>query len=325
MKLHENGYDEFIITADHGFLLGDESLESGKATKLESVERRYACGTERNSENLVSVDAHQLNYASSAHNADNWFTFERSTHLLINQSRTSFYHGGNTLQERLVPVISFSLTQVAHDSTGTFELNIQKMPSVMGFHKISIHVKSNVQEMFSLPQVEVQLVSDQEDVVEVEIGDIVGAQRMGDVLTLPVDKTSELYFKLKGSRSKAQIIFKSTQKGTNLENASYAEYFEVENNALSFVQEETKIKSKKMAQTPTTYSENIPQEFHTALVHLEKHGSLTEKFLVNTLGGDGSAGRKSRRFANKISEWLKDLPFDVYIEQTAEGKEYRKK
>jgi hypothetical protein len=325
MKLQENGYDEFIITSDHGFLLGDESLESGKAAKLESVDRRYAFGIERNSENLISVDAHQLNYASAAHNADNWFTFERSTHLLTNQSGTSFYHGGNTLQERLVPVISFSLTQAAYDSTGTFDLNIQKMPGVMGFHKISIHVKSNVQEMFSLPHVEVQLVSDQEDVVELEIGDIVGAQRMGDVLTLPVDKTSELYFKLKGTRSKAQIIFKPTQKGTHLENANYAGYFEVENNAAGSAQVEPTIKIKKVVQSQTTYSENIPQEFHTALAHLEKHSSLTEKFLVNTLGSDGSAGRKSRRFANKIGEWLKDLPFDVYIEQTPEGKEYRKK
>ena len=65
-------------------------------------------------------------------------------------------------------------------------------------------------------------------------------------------------------------------------------------------------------------------EFHAALAHLEKHGSLTEKFLVNTLGSGGFAARKGRRFANKISEWVKELPFDVCIEQTAEGKEYRK-
>ena len=66
----------------------------------------------------------------------------------------------------------------------------------------------------------------------------------------------------------------------------------------------------------SVYSENIPSEFHAALAHLEKHGSLTEKFLVNTLGGDSIGARKGRRFANKISEWLKDLPFDVGVNQT---------
>lgn len=33
-KLKENGYEEFIITADHGFLL-KVTLETGKAPKLE--------------------------------------------------------------------------------------------------------------------------------------------------------------------------------------------------------------------------------------------------------------------------------------------------
>jgi hypothetical protein len=286
------------------------------------VERRYACGSERNSESLISVNASQLNYEGAD---DKWFNFERSTHLLVKQSRTSFYHGGNTLQERLVPVISFSLKQSIPDSSGMFDLTIKKMPGVMGFHRISIHVRSNIQELFSVPYIEVQLISDQEGDVEVEIGDLVGAERMGDLLTLPVDKTSELYFKLKGSRSKAQVVFKPTQKGTVLDSAHYAEYFEVENSALSFVPQPPKKKSKIVEQAAAIYSGNIPEEFYAALAHLEKHGSLTEKYLVNTLGGDGSAARKSRRFANKLGEWLKDLPFDVCIEQTAEGKEYRKK
>jgi len=81
---------------------------------------------------------------------------------------------------------------------------------------------------------------------------------------------------------------------------------------------------KKTSLEQTLYSENIPSEFHAALAHLEKHGSLTEKFLVNPLGGDTLGARKGRRFANKISEWLKDLPFDVQVEMTAEGKAYRK-
>ena len=324
-KLHENGYEQFIITSDHGFLLGDESLESGRASKLESVDRRYARGAERGGENLVSVHAHQLNYESTGNTDDDWFVFERSTHLLVNQSRTSFYHGGNSLQERLVPVISFSLTQVANDSSGTFGLEVEKLADALGFHRVTVTVTSKVQGMFSLPQVEVQLVSDQEEAVEVEIGELIGAVRTGDLLTLPVDEKAELYFKLKGSPSKARIVFKSTQSGTILENASFSEYFEVESNGLEVAKEPLKKKTTKAEQVITTYSESIPQEFHTALAHLEKHGSLTEKFLVNTLGSDGSAARKSRRFANKLSEWLKDLPFDVYIEQTSEGKEYRKK
>jgi len=324
IKLKEKGFQEFIITADHGFLLGDESLETGKASKLEYVERRYAYGAERNSENLISVDLQQLNYSSTNPIANNWLIFERSTHLLLNQSRTTFYHGGNSLQERLVPVIAFSFKQILPDNSGTFNLELEKMPGVLGFHRISIHVISRALGMFSLPLIELQMLTDRGDEVDVEIGELVGAERRGDLLTLPVDKKSELYFKLRGSCSKARIIFRSTQKATIIENTEYSEFFEVEKNSINFVQQKTKIKSKKSDQNSIGFSDNIPQEFHTALAHLDKHGSLTEKFLVNTLGGDSIGARKGRRFANKISEWLKDLPFDIGVEQTAEGKEYRK-
>jgi len=322
IKLKEKGYEEFIITADHGFILGDESLETGKAPKLECADRRYAYGTERNSENLISVGLHRLNYFEPE--AKNWLVFERTTHLLINQSRTGFYHGGNTLQERLVPVISFSLTKTLPNSSGTFKLTIQKKPDVLGFHRISIHPIPKAPGLFSLPQVEVQLISEPD--VLVEIGDIVGAQRKGDLLTLPVDQESEIYFKLsKGTRSKARLYLKPAQQGTILEDIEQSEYFEVEDHSLGFEQEKPKKTAQKTGSASTCFSEVVPQEFHAALAHLEKHGSLTEKFLVNTLGGDGAAARKGRRFANKISEWLKDLPFDVYIEQTPEGKEYRRK
>ncbi|WP_419174437.1 BREX-6 system phosphatase PglZ [Desulfosediminicola sp.] len=322
IKLKEKGYEQFVITADHGFILGDESLETGKAPKLECAERRYAYGSERNSENLISASLNQLNYSHSG--ADDWFIFERSTHLITNQSRTSFYHGGNTLQERVVPVISFSLGKDLPGSSGTFELSIQKKSDVLGFHRIAIYPTSKDSGLFSLPQVEVQLVSDEG--VLVEIGDIVGAQRQGDILTLPLSKESEVYFKLcNGPCSKAKIYFKTTRRKTVLENSEYPEYFEVENYSLSTDDKKPEKKTKKVKSVSTSYSDAIPEEYHTALAHLEKHGSLTEKFLVNTLGSGSSAARKGRRFANKIAEWLKDLPFDVYIEQTAEGKEYRKK
>jgi hypothetical protein len=320
-KLKENKYENVIITSDHGFIQGDESLETGKAPKLECVTRRYAYGTERNSENLYSVGLNQLNYATTE---SDYFIFERSTHLLNNQSQTRFYHGGNTLQERIVPVISFSLTKELPDNSGTFDFTIQTKTDTLGFHRISISVKSMQKKMFSPPQVEVQLISEPD--IRVEIGDIVGAEHKGDIITLPLDQDSEIYFKLfNGAHSKAKIYLKSTQKATILKNNESADYFNVENYDPQHQLEKPQKRKQKDKPGATAYSDTIPSEFHAALTHLEKHGSLTEKFLVNTLGNNGIAQRKSRRFANRIAEWSNVLPFDIYIEQTAEGKEYRKK
>jgi hypothetical protein len=321
IKLKENKYENVIITSDHGFIQGDESLETGKAPKLECVTRRYAYGTERNSENLYSVGLNQLNYATTE---SDYFIFERSTHLLNNQSQTSFYHGGNTLQERIVPVISFSLTKELPDNSGTFDFTIQTKTDTLGFHRISISVKSMEPKLFSPPQVEVQLISEPD--IRVEIGDIVGAEHKGDIITLPLDQDSEIYFKLfNGAHSKAKIYLKSTQKATILKNNESADYFNVENYDPQHQLEKPQKRKQKDKPGATAYSDTIPSEFHAALTHLEKHGSLTEKFLVNTLGNNGIAQRKSRRFANRIAEWSNVLPFDIYIEQTAEGKEYRKK
>lgn len=322
MKLKEAGFEEFVMTSDHGFLLGDESLETGRAPKLESAERRFAFGSERNSEHLVSAGLNQLNYAGSGPGA--WFVFERSTHLLVNPIKTGFYHGGNTVQERVIPVISLSLKKTLPDTTGTFALTIQKKPDAMGFHRVSIVPVSKMPGLFSIPQVEVRLVSD--DGVRVEIGDVVGAERSGDVLTLPLDKESEIYFKLwEGNRSKTTIFFQAIQEQTVLLNPNCPDFYEVENYS---VESEPVKSGKKIPDAEKDSSRgfgSIPPEYHAALAHLEKHGTLTEKFLVNTLGGDGAAARKGRRFANLIAEWVRELPFDVFIEQTLEGKEYRKK
>jgi len=228
------------------------------------------------------------------------------------------------LQERIVPVISFSLTKQLTDSSGTFDFTIQTKTDTLGFHRISIAAKSREPKLFSLPYVEFQLISEPD--IRVEIGDIVGAEHKGNIITIPLDQEAEIYFKLfDGGHSKAKIYLKSTQKATILKNNESAEYFNVENHHAHREPEKPKKSKQKVQPGATAYSQTIPDEFHAALRHLEKHGSLTEKFLVNTLGNNGIAQRKSRRFANKIGEWSNALPFDIYIEQTAEGKEYRKK
>jgi hypothetical protein len=77
--------------------------------------------------------------------------------------------------------------------------------------------------------------------------------------------------------------------------------------------------------TTSNYLDRIPSEYHAALNHLDRHGSLNEQFLVNTLGGGAVGARKARKFASKIEEWDSYLPFKVIIEQSTEGKVYRKR
>ncbi len=321
LKLKEKGFEEFIITADHGFLLGDESLQTNRAPKLNNVERRHAFDTYRNSENLISVKPLHLNY--KAIDSDKSFVFERSTHIL-NTTRRTFYHGGNTLQERLVPVITFSFTKNLPDNSGSFDLQIRKKQETLGFHRISVLPKPRDGFLFALSEIEIQILSD--DGILFEIGDVVGGKCTGDLLTLPVGVETEILFKLsKGNQPKAQIYFQTTKQAISLQNSSFDEFFDVKDyGTLPLTAPAQKKSSDTKGVSSINFSSEIPQEFHTALAHLNKHGSLTETFLVNTLGGDRGASRKARRFALKIEEWLPYLPFDLGIELTSEGIEYRK-
>lgn len=321
VKLKENGYDGFLITSDHGFLLGDETLETGRGPKLECAERRFAYGTERNSDTLVSAGLSDLNYVSE--NKDRFFVFERTTHLMVNRSGTQFYHGGNTFQERVTPVISVSMKSDPPGHSGVFELTIRKVAGIRGYHQIGVIVHpKNQKGLFAPKHIEAQLVSDADIVVE--ILDPGGVERRGDVLTLPLEKETSIYFKLRGGRrSKVRIYFKAAQPRVALANAESPDYFEVANFSA-----EPEIPPKKTGEKKTdkfVCPDTIPEEFHTALKHLEKHGALTEQFLVNSLGGDKIAARKARRFADRIHEWVAELPFGVEIDQTGEGKEYRKR
>lgn len=69
---------------------------------------------------------------------------------------------------------------------------------------------------------------------------------------------------------------------------------------------------------------HIPDEYETAIIHLVKHGKLSESSLRNSLGSSPSATRKVRQFTFRIEEWKVFLPFTVTVHQTADGNEYRK-
>lgn len=59
-------------------------------------------------------------------------------------------------------------------------------------------------------------------------------------------------------------------------------------------------------------------KFRKALLHLEKHGVLTETELVNMVGG----ARRARRFARLLDTWTPNLPFEVQVGETMGRKVY---
>lgn len=320
-KLKEAGFTEFVITADHGFLIGDESLTDGLAPKLQNVQRRHAIDTPRTSGQLVSTSFASLDYQVPDKGLA--LVFSRNTHLLSRQGSTSFYHGGNTLQERVIPVLKLSLTSTLSDGKSSFQLNLEKGASAMGYHRITVTTNAaGLLGLFTLPTFEVRIVADAG--AAVQIGDVVGGSVSGDLIQLPIDTACEVYFKLMGNVAKSRICFEATQSSVTLLGAVSEAFFDV-----------TQISGGKKEDSPiipkyqgtekasSQFPSVIPPDYHVALAHLAKHKSLSESFLVNSLGGEAKGARMARRFSILIVEWEGILPFNVIVEQTPDGKEYR--
>ena len=60
--------------------------------------------------------------------------------------------------------------------------------------------------------------------------------------------------------------------------------------------------------------------FRAALLHLDKHGLLTESDLTSMVGGP----RRARTFARELDDWRAGLPFAIEIAAVGGGKAYRK-
>lgn len=73
---------------------------------------------------------------------------------------------------------------------------------------------------------------------------------------------------------------------------------------------------------PLAWLEPIPEHYQPLLLHLQTHSSLTEAAMISLLGGGNGGARKARGFANQVDQW--QLPFEIEIISTDEGKSYRK-
>jgi len=312
------GYTRILITADHGFILGDRTVETKRAPSLKHANRRYAIGEPRTGENLVSARLSELQYRTETQGTA--VVFERSSHLLSSAAAGSFYHGGNTLQERVVPVLTISSRAGGRREGGSYTLRFDRLAGAMGCHRVRITAEdTSPPALFDKEPLEVRVLAEED--ISVNIADTIGCSVAGDVVTLSVGKACEIYFTLSGNRLRARLSVESTRPGNTVVNPQCDEYFEVE--PLSGASpDEPRLQSD--ASSSSDWRSLIDPEYHGALEHLQKHDNLSQRFLVNSLGGGSQGARKARRFAARLEEWRRYLPFAVEVHDSPEGKEYRK-
>jgi hypothetical protein len=95
-----------VFTADHGFLLQDETNQEKPYGSKRDPNRRYVLSEEqRLEEGMVAVSLSALNYEGQ----DGYLLFRKDTAVFdTGNRRRNFVHGGNSLQERVIPVLTVS-------------------------------------------------------------------------------------------------------------------------------------------------------------------------------------------------------------------------
>ncbi len=321
-KLREAGFERILITADHGFLLGDETVANGHASQLDKAERRHAFDIERNGDNLVSVPLVSLGWLTD--DGLKALVMDRSTHLLTTARAATFYHGGNSLEERVIPLITLSGGAPVQMSAGRYRIAAASLPPVFGTNRLKLSVLSEGDgELFGPETVEVRL--SPETGIHVHIGDAGSMRFTGDTIEVPVDGEIVVSFRLESvAGGKSRLEISQVSQTLKLCALTTADYFDV----ARIAGEAAPVAAVAAAAAASTHwaipGEFIPGEYHAALQHLYKHSVLSEAFLRNTLGDSPEASRKARRFASKIGEWVQYLPFSITVQVTADGTEYRK-
>lgn len=315
-KLWNAGVRHFVITADHGFLLHDStSGTSQRYGKKTDPKRRhvftYLAADEPGS---VRVPLASLAYevGASAH-----FLFPETTAVYeTGQPVRGFVHGGNSLQERLIPVITVSHRTRPGSRTLQLEVRAETLPAVAGMHCLQASVEMMAQREldFGRPkEVELALRVPGAGATQVELCDVRGdAKLQGGTIRAEVGGKFELFFRLWGpAETKERVELHHPGATIQVEPGGPDTRFAVD--LLPSAQAEPVV--REPATDWLSELEEGPREVFRVL---QDHGSIGEADLNRILGG----ARRARRFAREIEALAARAPFDVRIETICGIKRY---
>lgn len=331
-RLRAIGIGEFVLTADHGFLLQEETFSSVDQGTKKTPERRYAFSPNpEQSGNKLSVSLNSLGYQGKDEVKEGYLIFLRSTEVFTTSTKgAKFVHGGNSLQERVIPVLTLSTKKQAPLSLASYRLDMKALASVMKMQRLQVSLKSAPGILdFTNSSAKISLglrVRDRSD-IQVRIKDVASAEFVNQqVLLLPNhDEPAEIFFDLTGPYDeRVQIEAYHPDGLEDVEVCVSQEFFPVagappekkEDNQQTV---DDTAAAPKLPPANHYWVDNFEDEsLQRVFRHLEDHGSVNEAELTQMLGSP----RKVRRFAKQFDEYLLKIPFTVHIEATASGKRY---
>jgi hypothetical protein len=317
--LREAGVRRFVFTADHGFLLLDETARNAQPHGRKSFpsRRHVVSPVAADHTGEARVPLADLGYTG----ATAQLMFPETTAVFDKGRRSaSFVHGGNSLQERVIPVLTVLHRAAAGGDTLRYQASGKAAEGLGDWHCLLGQVQIVAQGALAFGgtrEIELGL-----RVVEPACGqvELVQIRRSGTLaggsIQAQVGEEFELFFKLSGDAD-TRVQVELFHPGAVVD-------------VTPGVAEGRFLLSGSGDPTPTSPSaatstrdrawlDALPQGgVRQVFEHLAAHGMVTEADVIGMLG----SGRKARSFANRFELYADKAPFSTRIDSVGGIKRY---
>ena len=317
--LREAGVRRFVFTADHGFLLLDEQIPvvQPHGRKVDPKRRHVLSPVAADHSGQVRVALSDLGYDGCTDH----LMMPETTALFDKGGRApSFVHGGNSLQERVIPVLTVLHRAAVGGSELAYRITAESRDGVAGMHCMHLRLDVAAQHGLDFGGAQEQelavLVAEDPD-VQVELCQVRGKARLerGSIWA-QVGESFELFFRLSGV-TETRVRVEVEMAGAILGGPEAR--FGVAATRTPQLSGSERPASVSLPRKAEAWLEELPAGgVRQLFAHLQAHGNLTEPEATKILGGP----RELRRFSIQFEEHCKKVPFVVRIDVIAGVKRY---
>jgi hypothetical protein len=332
-RLRTAGIRNFVITSDHGFLLNEGAGPAVRRHGNRNVpSRRHVFRPHAaNHDGEVRVALADLGYQG----VEGQLMMPEDTAMFdTGKHDMRFVHGGNSLQERLIPVLTIEHREKPGGSTQQYQVLAQQKPGLGDYLCLEIQVKTVEQLALAFggrSRIELALQCPDNADLQVELSQARGAAQVKDsVIQAPVGEAFELFFRLIGSSQEKVRVEVFHPSGTDQVTPCIPEARFLVTALSTARQRPFDGATQQPAPAPATGPDSTSppwletlsddQKIRQLFAHLDAHGTITEPEVAAMLGSP----RAARRFSVQVDELASRAPFSVRIVVVGEVKRYVK-
>lgn len=318
--LRDAGVSRFVITADHGFLLLDELGPQAQAhgRKIDPSRRHVLSTLTAELPGEVNVSLASLNYLD----ADEQLILPETVAVFDTGRRAGgFVHGGNSLQERVIPVLTVAHHRAPGADTSRYEVIAEPRDPVLGVHCLWAHLEMVSQRALAFGGarvVNLALRAVDHPQVQVKLREVRGSATLdGSLIQARVGDPFELFFELSGPiEARVQVELHHPSAVAEVTPCQVGRF------AVSVVggsATRSEPPAAAPADTDRAWLGELPEGgVRELFAHLAAHGVVTELEAARMLGSP----RALRSFSRDFERYAAKAPFEVRIDAVAHVKRY---